>query len=1121
MPGNEEHDMPITTRETPMARTRSRVSATVLAALTCATLIPIVAVPVAVAEELPAAQTTPEQSLLADFTFDSAPTAGVFADRDARATVQGTANLVAGQAGQGQAVRLSPSFWLDVKAADGQALLKGRNSITLSYDSKPDAAQNVGWTVFAARSVVRQEFAQEHYLGILDRTTGIIVERYDNTGTRITSGNLTTSTANAEWKHVDLVISGSTARLYVDKKPVAVNAAGRTLTQILGAEGGVLQVGKANWGAGEYFTGMMDNLRIYDRALTGAELGAQPSAVTSDIRAALAVPALITDNLPSQVLGHTVTWVATGIGAGRVTSSGAVNTGGLNGAKAPVRLQATVDGTAETFTWDSEIVAPGGRVATYVKTVTTTNGAKDDPLAYNDDRRADAMYAAALPAGASTWEPLNRSQAILYVANDGDQQVRPNSQVGSPSLFRYANGSLGAITGQNNATDSVYVWTSADGRTFRDQRAVQIAPGSVITDPRVIYDTATQKYKVFWTDLLTGEGRVTVLTDLTAAASAGGVTTKADTRTLGVAGAGLPTWITQSQASEFALTSAEFDAFYKNYVDLQNTGVKALGATVPQGASESTIASALPKQAVMEYNDGSTKNLDVDWQDNLLAQVDTSKAGTYEVTGVVQQDPEEMVTDARADPHVFFNPDDGYYYLTGSHYGQPSTGPIEESSSYRKIGLKRAKTLEGLKDVQEQIVIDPDAGTPGHEAQYPNTFYGWGGFIWAQEFHKINGTWWIVAGMNKGYAPVGGWCDNTVLIPYTGTDESIKDGGFFDKTKWGEPVVLDGAAFDVSYFERTEAGKQQGYWVMPIFGEIKIGKVKAGPKGTVPLVDGELRGVYRESQAWEIGKQAPTPSDTTEGRDQGVVEAPFMVQQGDEIYLSYSGGTVDKYYSMGMLTAGANADLQNPASWTQTPFPVLTTNDTFSGRIGADETTYTKEHAGTGHHSFTHDPAGNLLLAYHARPYPDPHQVSDPNGAGGLFDSDRNTWFKAVNVRANGALDLSLAKDQEVAPANRTVKATVTVEAYTAKVTATASARCVAGKVVVVVTAKNGSASVAEILWETPWGTRAQQIQANKSSSVTFSTRVSSVAEGTLSGIALVEGSSTPVTASYAGRLCG
>ncbi|PPF58857.1 hypothetical protein C5C13_06855 [Clavibacter michiganensis] len=1062
---------------------------------------------------------SPEQSLLADFTFDAAPTGGAFVDRTTRASVVGAPDLVPGKTGQGTAARISPSSWLDLTATDGKAVLAGRQSVTISYDSKPDSAANAGWTVFAARSATRQEYAQEHYLGVLDRTSGVTVERYDNATGRNTSGNLDAPAANAEWKHVDLVVTATTTRLFVDRKPVAVNASGIPLTQILGSSGGVLQVGKANWGGGEYFSGLVDNLRIYDRALSGTELGAEATALPSDAGAALAVPSTVLGDLPSRVLGKQVTWAATGAGASRVQANGAVDTTGLGTGTAAVTLTATVEGSAQTYRWDSRIAAAGGRIATYVKTVTTTDGTKDDPLAYQDDRRADALYAAALPAGSTTWEPLNRAQAILYVGNDGDQGARPNAQVGSPGLFRFANGALGAVSSQNNATDSIYVWTSPEGRTFTQQRAVRIAPGSVVSDPRIVFDATSQKYKVFWTDLLTGEGRVTVLADLTTS-TALGVTSKADVRALGVQGAGLPSWATQDQASDLALSTTEFETFYKNYVDLRNTGVEKIDASVAQGAGAGGVAAALPKQASLTYNDGSKKSLNVDWQDD-LSGVDTSKPGTYQVSGTVQQDPEEMVSDARADPFVFLNPDDGYYYLTGSHYGQPSTGPIEESSSYRKIGLKRATTLAGLQDAPEQIVIDPDKGTPGKQAQYPNTFYGWGGYIWAQEFHKINGTWWIVAGMNKGYAPVGGWCDNTVMIPYTGTDASIAAGGFLDQSNWGEPVVLDGAAFDVSYFERTEAGAQQGYWIMPNGGQILIGKAKMGPKGTVPLVDGQLTRVYSESQPWESGKRSPTPSDTSEGADQGIVEAPFMVQQGDAISITYSGGTVDKYYSLGLLTTTANADLQDPASWKQTAFPVLDTNDTSTGRIGADETAYyTKKQAGTGHNSFARDESGNLVLAYHARPYPDPHTATDPQGAGGLFDSDRNTWFKAVNVRANGTLDLSLTKDQEVAPANRTVTATVVVRAATSAVTSTATSRCVSGKAVVTIVTKNTGAATV-VTWATPWGERTQSIGAQKTATLAITTRATAITAGTLSGTAVAGTVSTPVTTAYPAARCG
>lgn len=149
-----------------------------------------------------------------------------------------------------------------------------------------------------------------------------------------------------------------------------------------------------------------------------------------------------------------------------------------------------------------------------------------------------------------------------------------------------------------------------------------------------------------------------------------------------------------------------------------------------------------------------------------------------------------------------------------------------------------------------------------------------------------------------------------------------------------------------------------------------------------------------------------------------------MFEHGDYVYIAYAGATVDKYYNTNVMRAAKNADLQDLSSWTTADFPSFDTNDTYTGAYGADEASYERKQTGPGHISLAHDEAGNIVMAYHARPYPEIHSGS---AAGGLFDQDRNTWAKAVNVRANGMLDMSLTKDQEVAPANRTVTITVTV----------------------------------------------------------------------------------------------
>ncbi len=118
------------------------------------------------------------------------------------------------------------------------------------------------------------------------------------------------------------------------------------------------------------------------------------------------------------------------------------------------------------------------------------------------------------------------------------------------------------------------------------------------------------------------------------------------------------------------------------------------------------------------------------------------------------------------------------------------------------------------------------------------------------------------------------------------------------------------------------------------------------------------------------------------------------------------------------MMADKGSDLMNPASWTQIPYPVLSSYDTYQGNIGGGA------HVG-GHNSIVLDEYGNLALVYHARPYPDPHEGM--SGAGGLFDPCRHTVVKSVNVAYDGTLVFNMTAEEELAAENKTVTATITV----------------------------------------------------------------------------------------------
>ena len=76
-------------------------------------------------------------------------------------------------------------------------------------------------------------------------------------------GSLTAGT----WTYLAVTYDGSNERLYVNGAPVASNP----LEDSIEVSDGALRIGgNSVWG--EYFRGLIDEVRIYNRALTAAEI---------------------------------------------------------------------------------------------------------------------------------------------------------------------------------------------------------------------------------------------------------------------------------------------------------------------------------------------------------------------------------------------------------------------------------------------------------------------------------------------------------------------------------------------------------------------------------------------------------------------------------------------------------------------------------------------------------------------------------------------------------------------------------------------------------------------------------------------------------------------------------
>ena len=150
---------------------------------------------------------------------------------------------------------------------DGTSLFTGLNEFTVSYWA--DMGTKTGWSFFAAPNTDTQVNNDRTYIGILDNNTKITVERYKN------------SKANAEiidkdelkegWKHIVIVEKSGQSELYVDGKLASSGPSTCGVSSILGNES-IIQIGKGNWGKGEYAAGLIDNYHIYNYALSADEI---------------------------------------------------------------------------------------------------------------------------------------------------------------------------------------------------------------------------------------------------------------------------------------------------------------------------------------------------------------------------------------------------------------------------------------------------------------------------------------------------------------------------------------------------------------------------------------------------------------------------------------------------------------------------------------------------------------------------------------------------------------------------------------------------------------------------------------------------------------------------------
>lgn len=581
-------------------------------------------------------------------------------------------------------------------------------------------------------------------------------------------------------------------------------------------------------------------------------------------------------------------------------------------------------------------------------------------IEHGESNRKEALCLAVDKQGVIT--VLNGGQPVLY-ARYGMKKM------GSPVLFRKADGSLGLVAADHQGSTYITVFDSYNGTKFTNERFVQVNRANIVVkDLSCSYNETSGVYELFWTDGTQGYLASTVDFEFFSEALEMSYEKKHSEFAKEEA----------AQVSRIGITENEYTALLNQYNKPRNTGIveKFPDLSIPMGANLQQLN--LPSKVTAAYSDGSTKKWAIVWD---ATHVDFNHTATYRLTGTLHQTryANPFILE-RADPYVIYDEESGFYYFTASYptYGHDKDGTVK-ADGYDRIMLRRASSLEALADADEVEVWNEENSSRNNR------------YIWAPELHKIKDKWYILctASINDNV-----WAIRPMIIPCHGdlmdTDAWERNG------KWMESDFQDGAfsafSLDMTYFEHH--GKHFIIWAEKPAGS-RLYLATIDPDHPWKLTSRRLE-LSAPDYAWE------------QGSGDQIDEGPAVIKNDGRIYVCFSACTVDENYCIGYLYADENADLMNADSWTKNPFPVLSSSDFKDGQLGP------------GHNSFTVDAYGNPVIVYHARTKGEP-------GDGGLDDPGRHARIKSIHFAYDGRPVLNMSDEDEVHPDNKTISFSIVV----------------------------------------------------------------------------------------------
>ncbi len=212
--------------------------------------------------------TFPEK--LAYFSFDENAQEG----GNSQAAVVGTPAIEEGK--KGKALKLTGSEYLTITdKTTGKSPLVGKEALTISYWSKSESdGSGNGWAYFIKKDDTSNNEENLSYIASWDKETSLTTQRFPEKG-RPKEGTLDAKAtwAKGSWKMVTVVLTSDATTLYINGKYDNQVSKQVNLSEIL-KDTSIFRIGRANWGNGELYKGLIDEFTVYGGALDKAQVEA-------------------------------------------------------------------------------------------------------------------------------------------------------------------------------------------------------------------------------------------------------------------------------------------------------------------------------------------------------------------------------------------------------------------------------------------------------------------------------------------------------------------------------------------------------------------------------------------------------------------------------------------------------------------------------------------------------------------------------------------------------------------------------------------------------------------------------------------------------------------------------